>query len=100
MLGAAADHTGACPRYGFAVQMEPAPGVTAEHLSTVFLQLLAGHGLEDVGAGEPPTLEFLVASEAGQATEHDREAIVAWLAARAEVAEYGAGPLVDLDRAS
>jgi uncharacterized protein YggL (DUF469 family) len=91
---------GACPRFGFAVQMEPAPGVTAAHLSASFLQLLAARGLEDVGAAEPPELEFLVASEAGQATDDDREAILAWLGARGEVGDYGVGPLVDLDRAA
>jgi uncharacterized protein YggL (DUF469 family) len=90
----------ACPRFGCAVQMEAAPGVAPEHLASAFLRFLDEHGLEDLGRGEPAALEFLVASEGGQATAQDRDAIVAWLGARAEVGDYGVGPLVDLDAAA
>ena len=88
----------ACPRFGCTVQMEAAPGVAPGRLATAFLGFLATRGLEDVGGGAPESLEFLVASEGGQATELDREAILAWVGAHAEVADYGVGPLVDLER--
>ena len=87
-----------CPVLGFTVQMDPAPGVDPGDLGAAFLRLLASRGLQDIGSGAPATLEFLVASEGGQATDLDRAAIVTWLATRAEVTDYGVGPLVDLER--
>jgi hypothetical protein len=90
----------ACPVFGFTVQMDPAPGVNVARLWGAFTRLLESRGLEDVGNGEPPELDFIVCSEGGQATEDDREAVVAWLAAHGEVSEYGVGPLVDIDAAA
>ena len=89
----------ACPVLGFAVQLELAPGADATVLWRAFESLLEGRGLQSVDAGEsPPTISWLVSSEAGQATELDREAVVAWLGARSEISDYGVGPLVDLER--
>lgn len=87
----------ACPRFGFTVQMQPALAVDAGALGAAFLALLDERGLQDLGRAEPPALEFLVASEAGQATDADRQAVVAWLHARGEVDDFAVGPLVDLD---
>ena len=83
----------ACPVYGFTVQMDPAPGVNTAKLWGAFSRLLESRGLQDVGNGEPPDLEFIVCSEGGQATEDDREAVVTWLASHGEISEYGVGPL-------
>jgi hypothetical protein len=91
---------GACPVFGFTVQMDPAPGVNMARLWGAFSRLLESRGLQDVGNGEPPDLEFIVCSEGGQATEDDREAVVTWLASHGEISEYGVGPLVDLDAAA
>ena len=88
----------ACPILGFTVQMHPAPGIDPGDLGAAFLRLLASRGLHDIGSGAPDSLEYLVASEGGQATDLDREAVVTWLAVRAEVTDYGVGPLVDLER--
>lgn len=87
----------ACPRLGFTVQMEPALAVDAGALGAAFQSLLAERGLVDLGGAEPPTLEFLVASEASQATDGDVQAVVAWLHARGEVEDFAVGPLVDLE---
>ena len=87
----------ACPRLGFTVQMEPAPAVDADALGAAFLSLLAERGLVDLGRSEPCVVAFMVASEASQATDADREAVVAWLHARGEVGDFAVGPLVDLD---
>jgi len=91
----------ACPILGFAVQLELAPGANADALWRAFIALLEGRGLQYGDSGEsPPTLSWLVSSEAGQATELDREAVVDWLKARAEIADFGVGPLVDLERST
>lgn len=79
--------------------MEPAPGIEPEQLGVAFLRLLESRGLQDLGRGDATLLEFLVASDGGQATEGDREAVVSWLHARAEVSDFGVGPLVDVDDA-
>jgi uncharacterized protein YggL (DUF469 family) len=86
--------------YGFTVQMEPAPGIEPEQLGAAFLRLLEERGLQDLGRGDASVLEFLVASDGGQATADDRDAVVAWLHARSEVSDFGVGPLVDLDDAA
>lgn len=77
--------------------MDAAPGVMPEALAEDFLRFLDSRGLEDLADSAPAELDFLVASEAGQATDLDREALVTWLAARAEVTDYAVGPLVDLE---
>ena len=86
-----------CPVFGFTVQMDLAPGVDAARLWGAFVALLESRGLAYEGGGDQQ-VELTVSSEAGQATELDREAVLAFLAARAELERYGAGPLVDLDR--
>ena len=89
----------ACPVLGFAMQMELAPAADAAALWRAFEALLDERGLQYVEGDEPPpALSYLVSSVGGQATELDREAMLAWLRARAEVADYGVGPLVDLER--
>lgn len=89
----------ACPILGFAVQMELAPGADVDALWRAFNALLDERGLQSVEGDEPPpALSYLVSSEGGQATELDREAMIAWLGHRADVTDYGIGPLVDLER--
>ena len=89
----------ACPILGFAVQMELAPGADSDALWRAFNRLLDERGLQSVEGDEPPpALSYLVSSIGGQATELDREAMLAWLHARAEITDFGVGPLVDLER--
>lgn len=86
-----------CPVLGFVVEMNLAPGASVSRLWNAFTALLESRGLTCDGGGDQQ-LEYTVTSEGGQATELDREAVLAFLAARGELESYGAGPLVDLDR--
>jgi uncharacterized protein YggL (DUF469 family) len=87
----------ACPVFGFTMQMELAPGADADALWASFAALLESRGLRTDEDGGAQCIECVISSEAGQATDLDREAIVAWLHARGEVADFGVGPLVDLE---
>lgn len=94
--------TAPCPAYGFRVVMEPAaalaPGAD-DALWDGWIAFLEGRGLYCGGGGGPARLVYVVASEASQATEVDREATHAWLEARSELRGWQVGELEDLDQA-
>jgi uncharacterized protein YggL (DUF469 family) len=94
--------TAPCPTFGFLVVMEPTadPG-SREHaeLGDAWIDFLESRGLYCGGAAAAARLEYVVASEASQATENDRVATRAWLASRAELRRWEVGELEDLDRA-
>ena len=93
--------TAPCPAIGFLVAMDLAPALTAEArdaLWRAWTELLETHGLY-CGGGGGYRLEYVVASEAAQATANDRAAISAWLGARAELRAWRVGALMDLNEA-
>ena len=83
----------ACPRFGFLLRLVPAPGADADALRAALDAALGALGLEAEGA-RPAAL--VVTREGAQAIDADREAVLAWAAARDDVARCEAGPLVDL----
>lgn len=89
----------ACPVFGFDVAFTPVPGADAaalDRLRADFVELL----LEPRGLAAEPWagggLRQTVTRDGGQATDSDREAVVAWAASRAGIAACDVGPLVDL----
>ena len=93
--------TAPCPTFGFLVIMEPVPGlVEARHdaLWNDWIAFIEDQGLSCGGGGGPERYEYVVASDGGQATETDRAATHAWLAARAELRGWHVGELEDLNQ--
>lgn len=93
--------TAPCPSFGFVVAIEPRPELD-EFQRTRFwdewTELLEQRGLY-CGGGGGDTHEYVVASDASQATDADREALQAWLAERPEVSRWHVGALIDLSQA-
>ncbi len=90
-----------CPTFGFVVVMDIVPGIdaqTRDALSDAWNDFLEARGLYCVGGAAAERLEYVIASEAAQATENDREATRAWLTARPELRGWRVGDLEDLDR--
>jgi hypothetical protein len=89
-----------CPILGFVVELqlqtEPS-AVAADRLHAALVELLEARGLS---GGTRPNLgsgwSFIVQSVASQATELDREAVLAWARGRAEVASAWAAPIGDV----
>jgi uncharacterized protein YggL (DUF469 family) len=93
--------TGACPRFGYHVEMDIRPDVAPsarDELLDTWSGFLERRGLY-CGGGGAERLQFVVASEASQATESDRAATRAWLASRREISASRVGDLEDLDQA-
>lgn len=87
-----------CPSFGFVVTIVPhaeADDLALTALWDAWIAFLAKRGLECSGAGDE-AIEYVVAGEASQATELDREAIESWLATRTELARWNVGALLDL----
>ena len=90
----------ACPVFGFSIactlksELDEA-GEAA--LTDAFLTFAASRGLVCSGGFSGRRWSMTVHSDAGQATDADRAAADAWIAARFEVAAAKVGPLVDLD---
>jgi uncharacterized protein YggL (DUF469 family) len=92
--------TAPCPALGFHVVMESTVDFdSARHdeLLDAWTDFLENRGLY-CGGGGRDRMEFVVASEASQATENDRVAARAWLASRAELRTWHVGDLEDLNR--
>ena len=86
--------TAPCPALGFVVAIETAPDARDE-LSRDWRTLLEARGLCATGGGAARR-EYVVTSEASQATESDRDAVRAWLAARSDVRRWQVGEIEDL----
>ena len=89
-----------CPTFGYLVVMDPISDLAAparDHMRVAWIDFLEDRGLY-CGGGGAERLEFVVASEASQATESDRDATRAWLASRPELRAWRVGDLEDLDR--
>jgi uncharacterized protein YggL (DUF469 family) len=92
--------TAPCPALGFHVVLESAADVDAagyDVFLNAWIDFLENRGLYCGGGGSSP-IEFVVASEASQATENDRVAARAWLASRPELRSWHVGDLADLSR--
>ena len=60
-----------------------------------FLKTAAAYGLV-CESREEGSLQFVVTGDGLQATESDRERLIAWIAEQPEIASHRAGPLIDL----
>jgi uncharacterized protein YggL (DUF469 family) len=92
--------TAPCPALGFHVVMESATELDSEQhdrLLDAWIDFLEARGLY-CGGGGRTHMEFVVASEASQATENDRVAAQTWLASRPELLTWDVGDLEDLNR--
>jgi uncharacterized protein YggL (DUF469 family) len=85
-------------RVGMATDTTLGPGAH-DALWDAWITFLDDRGLYCGGGGEPDRLEYVVASEAAQAIEGDREATRAWLACRPELRAWQVGKLEDLNQA-
>jgi hypothetical protein len=88
-----------CPALGFVADLEPAPGLPIERLATLRAEwgaFLDERGLRAREVHVGMRLRFEVDSEASQATQNDRAAAEAWLAARPELARWQVGDIHDL----
>ena len=93
--------TAPCPSFGFIVTMEPRAHLDAtarERLWADWLAFIERRGLYCAGGGGD-SLEYVIASEASQATDADRAAVEAWLAARDDLRAWRVGELIDLSQA-
>lgn len=93
--------TAPCPSYGFVVTIAFAPECdegTRSAFSDAWIELLEAHGLYCAGGGGD-SQEYVMASEATQATDADRRAVQAWLAERRELTRWEVGQLIDLTQA-
>lgn len=93
--------TAPCPSFGFVVRIGLRPGLAGPdgaRFWDTWVDFLASRGLCCTGGGGE-THEYVVASDASQATESDREAVRAWLAARPELNDVEVSQLIDLDQA-
>ena len=93
--------TAPCPTYGFVASIIFVPGLedaARGQFWDAWTALLEARGLY-CGGGGGDTQEYVVASEASQATDADRDAVRAWLAGRGELSGYGVGELIDLSQA-
>jgi hypothetical protein len=91
-----------CPTFGFLVVLEPAPGLepaARDELRISWLAFLEGRGLCCTGGGLEARLEYLVSSEASQATNSDRVATQTWLSLRRDLRGWKVSELEDLTQA-
>jgi uncharacterized protein YggL (DUF469 family) len=92
--------TAPCPTLGFIVTMEtgPAVGTAAwNQLWDEWIDVLEQRGLY-CGGGGGDCLEYVVAGEASQATDADREVVREWLAQCSDIRAWRVGPLEDLEQ--
>lgn len=93
--------TAPCPTYGFVASIIFVTGLNDNARARfwdAWTALLETRGLY-CGGGGGDTQEYVVASEASQATDADREAVRAWLAGRSELSRCDVGELIDLSQA-
>ena len=87
-----------CPTLGFHLAFAVVPGEPGSNrgvLREAFLRAAAAYGLV-CEARDEESLQFVVTGDGLQATEADRERLIAWVAAQPEIASHRAGPLTDL----
>ena len=89
-----------CPVFGFEIVLHVAPALDEAAALALWDDFITGpieaRGLVCAGAGGVDRWSQVVHSDAGQATDADREAVAAWAAARPEIRRAEIGPLVDV----
>lgn len=91
-----------CPVLGFVVQAilhATTTDADADALRDDFVDLLETNDLSTGGGGDR-RLEYAVTRDGGQATQADRELVLAWAVRWAHVAQVAVSDLVDLNRAA
>jgi len=89
----------ACPLFGFVVQLRiDDDAAVARLLETLRADLLDGLGLLLIDTEMPRT--YIVTGDGFQATDADREAVVAWLAAQPLGRDCTVGALDDVGHAA
>jgi uncharacterized protein YggL (DUF469 family) len=89
----------ACPEYGFEFSFRLAPDAAHDASDVVwsaFIEAVEGQGLSAGGGGDVQW-HHVISRDGAQATDADREWLLAWARRRADVAEAAAGPLIDLN---
>jgi hypothetical protein len=87
-----------CPTLGFPLAFTIGARVSEsgrQALHRAFLETVAASGLVAEPCGEAED-GYTITGDGTQATESDRERLLAWLGKQHEVADYRAGPLCDL----
>jgi uncharacterized protein YggL (DUF469 family) len=90
--------TAPCPSFGFIVALvfrPDADDLERRRFWRAFTEALEERGLYCTGGGGD-SAEYVVASEAAQATDSDRRAVQAWLGERSELRSCQVGELIDL----
>jgi uncharacterized protein YggL (DUF469 family) len=87
-----------CPTLGFEVAFAFATSIDESRRAMVrhaFLETLDAYGLA-AEAADGRALAFVITGDGTQATEADRERLLAWLDEQPEIASHRAGPLTDI----
>jgi uncharacterized protein YggL (DUF469 family) len=89
-----------CPVFGFNVVFQLAPELSEAAMRALWddfmREVVEGRGLVCEGDGAAGRWAHVVHGEAAQATDADRDVVVAWAAARPEIVRSAVGPLVDV----
>jgi len=89
----------ACPLFGFVVQLRMEDDrARGRLLASLRAELLEGRGLV-MNDGEAPNT-YVVTGDGFQATDADREAVIAWLGTQPLAASYTVGALDDMGHAT
>ncbi len=89
-----------CPVYGFEFTFRAtseAPDDVPDPLWADFIDVVERHGLSAGGGAHGPRWHHVITRVGSQATDQDRQLLLAWASDRDDVADAAAGPLVDLD---
>ena len=89
-----------CPVFGFRVELTLAFGLSERTVGDLWRDfrrsIVEGRGLRCEREASGDHWSMTLRSEAGQATDGDREAITEWGAGRREIDSLEVGPLLDL----
>jgi uncharacterized protein YggL (DUF469 family) len=90
----------ACPLFGFEVVIHLSEGLSDAASAALWDDFISGpiesRGLVCVGGIAAGRWSHVVHGEAGQATDADRQAVLAWAGSRPEIAAADVGPLADV----
>jgi len=85
----------ACPNFGFVVRFRLRAAVDHDAWRSTFrAELLGARGL--VTSASDGDSDLAITGDGFQATDADRDAVLAWLARRTDVERFTVGPLCDV----